>query len=413
MKHLFFTLSLFFGLALKSQDNPVALMAGDVCPSLVVNTAENSIQSFIFPHSKKITLIHFWSSSNPQSMKDFYRFSLIYKKYANEEYKSGDGFDMILVALQSDRKAWMSDIEKYNLKDVSNGICLKGFNDFYVKYFKLTETPTSFLVDENGKIIFVNPDVSSLVNFLDERRDYMSDNKSVTKIDGKILFGNGSFAPLANEKIYLINDKKDTVKVTSTNENGKFSLSDPNMQGMTLNIHKSEKIGEDDQVLLANEKGVVISTFKKGSNEFEYKLLELELSFLKPITESEVKLKSFIKDLYFSENLYEDGGFTLSAKAKGKLDALLLKFKNYPGATVEIISHSDCRGSSVSNAALSLKRSSSIANYFVTKGISRDKIRAIGKGEEQPLNHCVDGVTCTEKELAENRRTEFRFYKSD
>jgi outer membrane protein OmpA-like peptidoglycan-associated protein len=413
MKYLFFTLSLFFVLISKSQDSSAALKAGDTCPSLVVNTAENSIQSFIFPHSKKITLIHFWSSTNPESMKDFYRFSLIYKKYGNEEYKSGDGFDMILVALQSDKKAWISDIEKYNLKDVNNGICLKGFNDFYIKYFKLTETPTSLLVDENGKIIAVNPDVTSLVNYLDERRDYVGDNKAVTKIDGKIFFGNGSIAPLANEKIYLINDKKDTVQVTSTNENGKFSLNNPNIEGLTINIHKSSKIGEDDNVLLATEKGTVVSAFKKMTNEFEYKLLDLEVSFLKPIAEPEVKLKSAIKDLNFSENLYEDGGFALSAKSKSRLDGLLLKLKNYPGATVEIISHSDCRGNSDANAALSLKRSTSIANYFASKGIAREKIKAIGKGEEEPVNRCVDGVACSEAELAENRRTEFRFYKSE
>ena len=414
MKILLFTITLsLFAFSLKSQDVSTGLKVGDVCPSLVINTSESSIQSFTFPHNNKITLVHFWSSSTPKSYKDFYKLSLIYKKYSTEGYKTSDGFDMIFVALQSDKVAWQQDIKKYNVQDINNGICLKGFNDFYIKYFKLTQTPATLLVDETGKIIAVNPDINAIINYLDDRRNYVTDTKSITKISGKILVSNTTTTPLVNEKIYLINSKQDTVQTTTTNETGKFTLSDPNITGLTLNIHKNEKMKEDDNLLLANERGGVVSLFDKGVNEFEYKLLEVELSFLKPVSEPEVKLKSFIKDLYFSENLYEDGGFVLSAKSKSKLDALLVKLKGYPNATVEIISHSDCRGSSESNQALSLKRSTSVANYFMSKGVAKSRIKAIGKGEEEPLNNCVDGVTCTEKELAINRRTEFRFYQSE
>lgn len=414
MKTSLFTLTLLlFTFYLKSQDTSTGLKVGDDCPSLVINTSESSIQSFTFPHNNKITLVHFWSSSTPKSYKDFYKLSLIYKKYSNEAYKTADGFDMILVALQSDRAAWQQDIKKYNIQDVNNGICLKGFNDFYIKYFKLTQTPATLLVDETGKIVAVNPDINTLINYLDDKRNSVNDNKPITKISGKILVGNVTTTPLVNEKIYLINSKQDTVQTTMTNETGKFTLSDPNITGLTLNIHKNEKMKEDDNLLLANERGGVVSLFDKGENEFEYKLLEVELSFLKPISEPEVKLKSFIKDLYFSENLYEDGGFTLSDKSKSKLDALLVKLKGYPNATVEIISHSDCRGSSESNQALSLKRSTSVANYFMSKGVVKSRIKAIGKGEDEPLNNCVDGVPCNEKELAVNRRTEFRFYQSE
>lgn len=400
-------------LTLFSQTGTTGLKTGDSCPSIVANTSENSIQSFIFPSSGKITLLHFWSSGNPESMKDFYRYSLIYRKYASEEYKTGNGFDMILIALQSDKTIWMADVTKYNLLDVKNGICTKGTDDFYVKNFKLSGTPATLLIDEQGKIIAVNPDVNTVTHMLNDRRDYTGENKAVSKISGQILVGKGMTAPLVNEKIYLINERRDTVQTTETNGSGKFTLSNEGMEGMTLNIHQSQKIGPADDVLLASEKGRVVSGFTKGTNEFEYRLLELELSFLKPVVEPEVKLKSVIQDLYFSENLYENGGFALSQKSKDRLDALLVKLKNYPGATVEIISHSDCRGSSESNQTLSLKRSESVAHYFISKGIANNHIKAIGKGEEEPVNHCVDGVPCSEKELAQNRRTEFRFYKSE
>lgn len=407
-----FLLACMGSFSLFSQTPGTGLAVGESCPSIIANTSDNSIQSFVFPNAGKITMLHFWTSSNPESIKDFYRYSLIYNKYASEDYKTGNGFDMILIALQSDKNAWMADVTKYNLLEAKNGICLKGLNDFYVKNFKLSGTPATLLVDEQGKIIAVNPDVNTTIRILNDRRDYAGDDKEVTKISGQILVGNGMPAPLANEKIYVINERKDTVQTAQTNGNGKFTLSNDNLEGMTLNIHKSEKIGATDDVLLANEKGKVVAGFTKGMHEFEYRLLDLELSFLRPLAEPEVKLKSFIQDLYFSENLYEDGGYTLSQKSKSKLDALLVKLKNYPGATVEIISHSDCRGSGESNQTLSLKRSESVAHYFISKGVANDHVKAIGRGEEEPLNHCVDGVPCTEKELAQNRRTEFRFYKS-
>ena len=357
-------------------------------------------------------MLHFWSSFNPESIKDFYRYSLIYSKYASEDYKTGNGFDMILIALQNDKNAWMADVTKYNLQGAKNGICLKGVDDFYVKNFKLSGTPATLLVDEQGKIIAVNPDVNTTIRILNDRRDYAGDDKPITKVSGQILVKSGMLKPLINEKIYVINDRKDTVQTTQTNGNGKFTLSNENLEGMTLNIHETGKIGATDDVLLANEKGKVVAGFSRGAHEFEYRLLDLELSFLKPVEEPEVKLKSFIRDLYFSENLYEDGGYTLSQTSRARLDALLVKLRNYPGATVEIISHSDCRGSNESNQTLSLKRSESVAHYFISKGIASDHIKAIGRGEEEPLNHCVDGVPCTEKELAQNRRTEFRFYTS-
>jgi len=412
---LYITILSFFSLLLKSQSPSDALQIGDKLPSIVVTTSENSIQSFNFPYGNKIMLVHFWTSSAPKSLKDFYKFALIHKKYANESYKTCDGFDMLTIALQSDKKEWQRDISKYKLESLNNGICLKGFNDFNIRNFKLSQVPTTYLVNEFGKIIAIDPDVNTIINYLDERRDYIKDLKEITKITGKILVGNQTILPLINEKIYLLNDHKDTVQVTTTNENGKFTISNPNVSGITLNIHKNEKIKEDDNVLLANEKGVVVSEFIKGETSFEYRLLDIEMSFLKPLNEplEEIKLKTFIKELYFSENLYENGGFALSAKSKVKLDALLVKLKDYPKANVEIISHSDSRGSSENNKALSLKRSISIANYFESKGLAKNRMKVVGKGESDPLNRCIDGVECSEEELNVNRRTEFIFYQNE
>jgi outer membrane protein OmpA-like peptidoglycan-associated protein len=57
---------------------------------------------------------------------------------------------------------------------------------------------------------------------------------------------------------------------------------------------------------------------------------------------------------------------------------------------------------------LSQKRAQEVEKYILSKGISKQRIKAIGKGETEPLNECSDGVQCTEAEHQRNRRTEFK-----
>jgi len=55
-----------------------------------------------------------------------------------------------------------------------------------------------------------------------------------------------------------------------------------------------------------------------------------------------------------------------------------------------------------------LQRAKAVANYLVSKGISRRRMSTLGMGESQLVNNCTDGVICTDAEHQRNRRTEFR-----
>src|SRR5690606_27985173 len=60
------------------------------------------------------------------------------------------------------------------------------------------------------------------------------------------------------------------------------------------------------------------------------------------------------------------------------------------------------------NLDLSQRRANSAKNYLVNRGIASDRIEAVGYGETQILNHCTNGVNCSEAEHQLNRRTEFK-----
>jgi len=105
---------------------------------------------------------------------------------------------------------------------------------------------------------------------------------------------------------------------------------------------------------------------------------------------------------------YNFNDATLRPDARKDLDLLVSLMKQQPSITVELASHTDCRGTAYYNENLSQRRANGVVEYLVQKGISRDRMRPVGYGESEPRNHCNDGVPCTEDEHARNRRTEVR-----
>lgn len=103
------------------------------------------------------------------------------------------------------------------------------------------------------------------------------------------------------------------------------------------------------------------------------------------------------------------GSATLTAQAKSLIDTRLMPvLAQNPGVKLEIASHTDSRGTSASNQDLSERRARAVVNYLQAKGVNPSLLVANGYGENRLKNRCSDGVSCTEREHAVNRRTEFR-----
>ncbi len=100
---------------------------------------------------------------------------------------------------------------------------------------------------------------------------------------------------------------------------------------------------------------------------------------------------------------------TLTAEARRLIDTRLMPvLAQNPGVKLEIASHTDSRGTDASNQDLSERRAQAVVRYLQTKGINSSLLVANGFGERRLKNRCSDGVSCTEREHAVNRRTEFR-----
>ena len=101
----------------------------------------------------------------------------------------------------------------------------------------------------------------------------------------------------------------------------------------------------------------------------------------------------------------EDPGFFIesSNSLPRLLDRLAGFLEDHPQLHVEIGGHTDSTGQASYNQALSERRAGAVADYLVSKGITRVRITATGYGDKQPV-----GDNSTKKGRALNRRTELR-----
>ncbi|MFD1143980.1 carboxypeptidase regulatory-like domain-containing protein [Larkinella insperata] len=105
---------------------------------------------------------------------------------------------------------------------------------------------------------------------------------------------------------------------------------------------------------------------------------------------------------------YDLDQWTIRPDAYRELEKWVATLQKYPSLTVEVRSHTDSRGDAARNRYLSAQRANSVVNYLASKGISRKRMVAAGYGESLLLNHCGNGVDCSDAEHQHNRRTEVK-----
>jgi len=90
-----------------------------------------------------------------------------------------------------------------------------------------------------------------------------------------------------------------------------------------------------------------------------------------------------------------------------ELEKILAVMKQYPKMKIDVRSHTDSRQTAEYNIALSNRRAKATVQWLIKNGIASNRLTGKGYGESQLINHCADGVSCTEAEHQQNRRSEF------
>lgn len=117
----------------------------------------------------KIVLLYFWGSWCGPCRRSSPFLNELKQKYGNAKFKTAEGFEIIIVGIETEQERWENALSKDNLLWAHNVSSLKRFDDPIALTYGIKEIPSSFLIDEKGTIVGVNTLSSHLIELLDER----------------------------------------------------------------------------------------------------------------------------------------------------------------------------------------------------------------------------------------------------
>lgn len=187
--------------------------------------------------------------------------------------------------------------------------------------------------------------------------------------------------PLAHATVFVLNTLTGKVNILKTDTEGRYEMEvEPDME----------------YVVKARKEGYLGDCLTTGVGKESVLNEDLRLT------------KYELEQVFEVENIYYDlDKWDIRADAEPALNEVVRIMKENP-ITIELGSHTDCRASDRYNMELSQKRAESAVRYIIFQGVDPYRITARGHGESKLINHCSDGIPCTEIEHQMNRRTEFR-----
>ena len=92
---------------------------------------------------------------------------------------------------------------------------------------------------------------------------------------------------------------------------------------------------------------------------------------------------------------------SLTGALQNDLFSVASSLNRYPNTTVNVIGHTDNTGAAAYNQDLSQRRAQAVASVLINAGVAPQRIRSIGRGEDQPI-----ASNLTPQGQAQNRRVE-------
>ncbi|MBS1638012.1 MAG: OmpA family protein [Bacteroidetes bacterium] len=223
---------------------------------------------------------------------------------------------------------------------------------------------------------------------------------------------------LANAKVVIL-DGQTAVQNIMTDVTGKFQFKNlvATKNYMFIIEDPENKFTNVTKIFVADARGRIYKEIKRGGEgRFQFNLLAIDKDALGDYTVDdpwlqvlEMKNKQRQESLTIIENLYYAyGDWHIDASGTKILDKVITVLNSNPNLTIELSSHTDSRSSDQYNLQLSQKRAKAAVDYMISRGIDKNRLKAIGYGESKLLNNCKNGVECSEEEHARNRRTEFK-----
>lgn len=391
-----------------SQKDSLLPVPGSKAPSFILNLQENTIQSFTMPYMRRIVLLHFWSTSVKKSRTANRYLNRLAGRYRNAQYRNAEGFEIVAIAVQTDKNSWKEAIANDTLTQFTHGIAVRGYSDDVCKKYGVTTLPTDILIDDNGVILAVNPKMTELESLLDDRKNIQPVKKDIA---GILAHSSDKNETARYIKLYLFNYYGDSVARTTTNAKGEFTFSDVKLnQDFILKVDNKIDITTSDPMALytpkseflmdgrTRDKGFVFYISARYSGKLTHDSSSSNTNSLGQI--------DVIKRLTFFTN-----GKGLTPKDEQELNSIISLLQKDKSSHVEIATHTDARMDADYAIELTTNQATTIKNYFIKKGIASGRIKAVAKGNTELRKICEGSIDCREEDHMINRRVEFLIYK--
>tara|TARA_R110002051_G_scaffold17010_2_gene50438 strand:+ start:7736 stop:8377 length:642 start_codon:yes stop_codon:yes gene_type:complete len=99
--------------------------------------------------------------------------------------------------------------------------------------------------------------------------------------------------------------------------------------------------------------------------------------------------------------LFATDSATVSGSSQNDIFTLANSINRYPNTTVNVIGHTDSTGEAAYNFDLSQRRAQAVASVMINAGVSPQRIRSIGRGEDAPI-----ATNATAQGRQQNRRVD-------
>jgi outer membrane protein OmpA-like peptidoglycan-associated protein len=106
--------------------------------------------------------------------------------------------------------------------------------------------------------------------------------------------------------------------------------------------------------------------------------------------------------------LFDFNSDALKPAARSNLDNLAANLASFGDSKLVLVGHTDSVGTAQYNQTLSERRSRSVANYLITKGVPSTRVESNGRGESEPVQ-----PNETETGRSANRRVEVAVFAGE
>lgn len=211
------------------------------------------------------------------------------------------------------------------------------------------------------------------------------------------------------------------IGTTITDGNGQFTFTElPAGADYIIQVDATDNsmLAKISKIYITDSRKNIIKEISKNDG-FKFELLPSDKSIMGQIYVNDPWIEalnfknSILDSIHIVENIYYDyQKWDILPAATRVLDKVVSVMKNNPNILIQVYSYTDSRGEAEFNIQLSQKRADAAISYMVKHGIDKKRLTGKGLGKMNPVNNCGDpGVTCSEEQYAQNRRTEFEVIK--